>query len=187
MFNLRIVIQYHDRVAFFCGFCVFSRRKDRKNTARIPANNPCLTGWTLYLCVMDLIFDIEDILDTAVRFWLLIGNRKVIAFHGEMGAGKTTFIHALCDIKKVTSTVGSPTFSIINEYYYPGGKIYHLDLYRLKDEEEAVRAGVEDCLYSGETCFVEWPERALALFPEDALHVSIQITGASSRKISFMS
>ena len=134
---------------------------------------------------MDLTFSIEDINEIASHFWQVIGNRKVIAFHGEMGAGKTTFIHALCDALNVTSTVGSPTFSIINEYYYPDGKIFHLDLYRLRDEEEAVRAGVEDCLYSGYTCLVEWPERAPALFPEETLHVHITPEGGSKRKISF--
>lgn len=134
---------------------------------------------------MELNYSIEDINEVAVHFWQVIGNRKVIAFHGEMGAGKTTFIHALCSALKVTSTVGSPTFSIINEYYYPDGKIFHMDLYRLKDEEEAVRAGVEDCLFSGDTCFVEWPERAPALFPDDALHVYISAEGGDKRKITF--
>src|ERR1700753_1233085 len=85
----------------------------------------------------------------AKAVWTAAGDRRVIAFHGQMGAGKTTFVHAMCVLKQVSSTVGSPTFPIINEYSYPGGVLYHIDLYRLKDEEEAVRAGVEDCLYSG--------------------------------------
>ena len=93
---------------------------------------------------MQLQCTIDNIRQTARRFWELVDGRKVIAFYGPMGAGKTTFIHALCDEKGVTSTVGSPTFSIINEYTSPGGKIFHIDLYRLKDEEESVRAGVED-------------------------------------------
>src|SRR5262249_191772 len=112
------------------------------------------------------------------------GGKKVFAFHGQMGAGKTTFIHALCDVMKVTTAVGSPTFSIINEYGYPGGVVYHIDLYRLKDEEEAMRAGVEDCLYSGATCLVEWPERAPALFPADTVHVYLEAAEDETRLIS---
>jgi len=100
-----------------------------------------------------------------------------------MGAGKTTFVHALCDDKKVSSTVSSPTFSIINEYKYPGGKIFHIDLYRLKDEDDAIRAGVEDCLYSGEVCLVEWADRAPGIFPEDAVHVYINLIDPQTRKI----
>src|SRR5438046_7741903 len=116
-------------------------------------------------------FTMESLPATAADFWRQLGNRKVFAFHGQMGVGKTTFIHALCDDIKVTSTVGSPTFSIINEYSYNGGTVYHIDLYRLQDEEEAIRAGVEDCLYSGDTCLVEWPERAAAIFPAGTVTV----------------
>jgi len=132
---------------------------------------------------MELMFDLKHIHGAAKKFWQYAGDKKVFAFHGNMGSGKTTFIHALCDEKKMTSTVGSPTFSIINEYVYAGGKIFHIDLYRLKDEEEAVRAGVEDCIYSGDICLVEWAEKAPALFPEDAVKVSIQMVDENSRKI----
>ena len=100
-----------------------------------------------------------------------------------MGAGKTTFIQALCKAKKVEDLVGSPTFSLINEYRFPEGIIYHLDLYRLKDEEEAIRAGIEDCLYSGEICLVEWPERAPGIFPPDTLHLLIEELDEMKRKI----
>jgi tRNA threonylcarbamoyladenosine biosynthesis protein TsaE len=122
-----------------------------------------------------------NIKETARRFWQHADGRKVIAFYGPMGAGKTTLIHALCDEKGVTSTVGSPTFSIINEYNYPGGKIFHIDLYRLKDEEEAARAGVEDCLYSGDICLVEWPGRAEAILPENTLKVQIEVVDEDTR------
>ena len=132
---------------------------------------------------MELEFDLKHINDTAKQFWREAGDKKVFAFHGNMGAGKTAFIHALCDEKKVSSTVGSPTFSIINEYKYPGGKIFHIDLYRLKDEDEAIRAGVEDCIYSGEICLVEWPDRASGIFPEDAMHVYINRIDQDTRKI----
>ena len=132
---------------------------------------------------MELTFNLKEIHDAAKKFWQHAGNKKVFAFNGSMGAGKTTFIHALCDEKKVSSRVGSPTFSIINEYSYPAGKIFHIDLYRLKDEEEAIRAGVEDCLYSGEICLAEWAEKAPGIFPEDAVHVYIEAVDAENRKI----
>lgn len=130
---------------------------------------------------MQLESTLENIRQTARRFWELVDGRKVIAFYGNMGAGKTTLIHALCDEKGVTSTVGSPTFSIINEYSYPGGRMFHIDLYRLKDEEEAVRAGVEDCLYSGDICLVEWPGRAEGILPEDTARVDIQVVDSNTR------
>jgi tRNA threonylcarbamoyladenosine biosynthesis protein TsaE len=140
-----------------------------------------------YLCVrMQLESTLDNIRQTARRFWELVDGRKVIAFYGNMGAGKTTLIHALCDEKGVTSTVGSPTFSIINEYSYPGGRMYHIDLYRLKDEEEAVRAGVEDCLYSGDICLVEWPGRAEGILPEDTARVEIQVIDQATRTISIL-
>ncbi len=136
---------------------------------------------------MEFHFSLNGINEIATRFWKMAGNTKVFAFHGEMGAGKTTFIHALCDAKGVKDIVGSPTFSIINEYVYNEygtvKKIFHLDLYRLKDEEEAVQAGVEDCLYSGNTCLVEWPEKAPGIFPEDTLHIYIEVIDSANRKL----
>jgi len=132
---------------------------------------------------MQLHCTLDNIRPTARRFWELIDGRKVIAFYGDMGAGKTTLIHALCEEKGVTSTVGSPTFSIINEYIYPGGRVFHIDLYRLKDEEEAIRAGVEDCLYSGDICLVEWPARAEAILPEGTARVEIEVIDQNTRII----
>jgi tRNA threonylcarbamoyladenosine biosynthesis protein TsaE len=134
---------------------------------------------------MELIFTISNISAAAEQFWQQANGRRVFAFYGAMGAGKTTFIHALCDLKKVSSTVGSPTFSIINEYRYPEGKIFHIDLYRLKDEEEAIRAGVEDCLYSGEIVLIEWPEKASGILPEETVSVHIYAIDPETRKINF--
>lgn len=112
---------------------------------------------------------------------------SVFAFHGNMGAGKTTFIHSLCDAKGVKDTVGSPTFSIINEYEYTSNgdtkKIFHIDLYRLKDEAEAIQAGVEDCLYSDHLCLVEWPDRSPGIFPEDTVHVYIDVIDSANRRL----
>lgn len=132
---------------------------------------------------MELHFHLDEIEKTAQQFWEQFPTERVFAFHGELGSGKTTFIHALCRLKGVRDTVGSPTFSIINEYRYPGGKIFHLDLYRLRDEEEALRAGVEDVLYSGELCLVEWPERAPGIFPPGTIDCRITAIDRDIREI----
>jgi tRNA threonylcarbamoyladenosine biosynthesis protein TsaE len=132
---------------------------------------------------MDVIFDLKQIQHVASRLLEVSSGAKVFAFHGEMGAGKTTFIHALCDALKVSGVVGSPTYAIINEYPSPSGRIFHIDLYRLKDEEEALQAGVEDCLYSGDRCFVEWPEKAPAIFPPETVHVFLSAIDEENRRI----
>jgi tRNA threonylcarbamoyladenosine biosynthesis protein TsaE len=135
---------------------------------------------------MDLNFSLTDINTTAAQLLNVAGNYKVLAFYGEMGAGKTTFIHALCEAIGVKSTISSPTFSIINQYATVDNKtVYHMDLYRLKDEQEALNAGVEDCLFSGNTCLVEWPEKAPGIFPDDTLYITIAAVGANTRKVSF--
>jgi tRNA threonylcarbamoyladenosine biosynthesis protein TsaE len=101
-----------------------------------------------------------------------------------MGAGKTTFVHAVCNLLGVKGAVSSPTFSIINEYTSAEGKtIYHLDLYRLKNVQEAIGAGVEDCLYSGNLCLVEWPEITPSLFLDDTVHCYLTVTGDNERKL----
>ncbi|GAB2836854.1 tRNA (adenosine(37)-N6)-threonylcarbamoyltransferase complex ATPase subunit type 1 TsaE [Ferruginibacter profundus] len=134
---------------------------------------------------MEVIFKLEDIQDAAATFLAGISANKVIAFHGGMGAGKTTFIHALCETMGVKGTISSPTFSIINQYTdATGNTIYHMDLYRLRDEQEAVNAGVEDCLYSGNTCLVEWPEKAPGVFPDNTLHVTITMLDTNTRKLN---
>lgn len=134
---------------------------------------------------MQLEFKINNIKTAAEKFWSAIGDKKVIAFHGSMGAGKTTFIHALCDVKGVKDVVGSPTFSIINEYIFTENglskKIFHIDLYRLKDEQEAMQTGVDECLYNNHICFVEWPEKAPSIFPPDTIHVFIDLVDDDTR------
>lgn len=136
---------------------------------------------------MNRIFLLGDIQEVAAAFWKSASAATVFAFHGQMGAGKTTFIHALCDIKGVTDAVGSPTFSLVNEYLYEENgqmkKLFHIDLYRLKDEEEATRAGIEDCLYSGNICLVEWPEKAPGIFPEHTLQIYIDVLDAQRRRL----
>jgi tRNA threonylcarbamoyladenosine biosynthesis protein TsaE len=132
---------------------------------------------------MTIEYSIDEIRRTASQCIEAFNGRKVVAFHGQMGSGKTTLIHAICDAKKVTSPVSSPTFALINEYYSPTGAIFHIDLYRLNDEEEAVRAGVEDCLYSGKICLVEWPEKAASIFPEDTVHLFIEPLSDKKRRL----
>ena len=133
---------------------------------------------------MELIFKLTDISKAAQ--WLLdqSNGRKCMAFHGEMGAGKTTFISTLCTLLGVESGQSSPTFPIINDYVTSNGEtVYHIDLYRLKNESEAMAVGVEDCLYSGYYCFVEWPEKASGIFPTNIIHVYIKTIDADTRNI----
>ena len=141
----------------------------------------------VYICAMEFYFSLDNIKEIATLFWKSAGDAGVFAVHGNMGAGKTTFVHALCEVKGVKDVVGSPTFSIINEYVYNDTtgekKIFHIDLYRLKDEEEAMQAGVEDCLYSDHICFVEWPDRAPGIFPQKTVHVYIDIADSAHRKL----
>ncbi len=136
---------------------------------------------------MEWSFSLDNINRVAKECWNAVNNKTVIAFHGPMGSGKTTFIHALCDVKGVKDVVGSPTFSIINEYEYDcdGTKraLFHIDLYRLKDEEEALKAGVEDCLYSGNLCLLEWPEKAPHLLPMGAIHVFLEVVDDKTRRL----
>ena len=147
---------------------------------------PChlFTKYEIYLCIMDSYFSLNDIELAARQFIENTAGRKVFAFHGDMGAGKTTFINTICKQLGVEDVVSSPTFSIINQYQTNTGQtIYHLDLYRLKDEEEAIMAGVEDCLYSGHYCFTEWPEKAPGLFPDNTVHCFLTLAGNESRKL----
>jgi tRNA threonylcarbamoyladenosine biosynthesis protein TsaE len=139
---------------------------------------------------MQLPVTLEKLDQFAADFWKVVKDTRVFAVHGPMGAGKTTTIAALCRYKGVKEALSSPTFSIINEYAFEEGgrerKIYHIDLYRLKDDEEVVQAGVEDCVYSGDICFVEWPEKAPYLFDEEALHIVIKPVSETERQVKIL-
>lgn len=107
------------------------------------------------------------------QFIAAMADRKVFAFYGKMGAGKTTFIKELCNALGTDDEVNSPTFAIVNEYATPQGSIFHFDFYRIKKEEEVYDIGYEDYVYSGNLCFMEWPELIEDMLPEDAVRVNI--------------
>ena len=136
---------------------------------------------------MVLHFSLQHMEAAAKQFWDVAGKSKVFAFHGAMASGKTTIITALCRSLGVHDVIGSPTYSIINEYSYPSKEgekvIYHMDLYRLKDEVEVIQAGVEDSLSSGSICMVEWPEKAPGLFGPSTVHVYIIPVSDNERSV----
>jgi len=136
-----------------------------------------------------ITFTLQDINAAAQQFWQFAHTCRILAFSGEMGAGKTTFIHALCTQLGVEDAVSSPTFALINEYRFPTqGKeqiIYHMDWYRLRDTEEAINAGLEDCLLQKDAyCFVEWPEKALNILPHSYVWVEITLVSLNERRLS---
>lgn len=139
----------------------------------------------IYICGMEINFQLNQVAETAVQVWNNYRRFTVWAFHGDLGAGKTTFIHALCNHLQVQDAVSSPTFAIINEYKSGVcGTIYHMDWYRMKDEEEAIQAGIEDCLLSGNFCLVEWPEKAAGILPDDTLHIYLEASGPDTRSLT---
>lgn len=111
---------------------------------------------------------------------------RVYAFYGKMGAGKTTFIKQLCEEMGTTDVVNSPTFAIVNVYDVEQpqrGEVYHFDCYRLKDIREALDFGAEEYLYSGNYCFIEWPDMIDALLPEDTVAVEIEVLDNGDRRL----
>ena len=130
------------------------------------------------------IDSLESIDAAAKEFAEALGENRIVAFYGSMGAGKTTFISALCRYFGVEDDVCSPTFTIVNEYRAADGEsIFHFDFYRIDSLKEAVDIGFEEYLYSGSLCLIEWPEKVEALLPEDTLNVKITATGDDSRVI----
>lgn len=131
------------------------------------------------------IQSIQDIDAAAQQFVDAIGDRTVFAFYGSMGAGKTTFIKAICEALGVTDVINSPTFAIVNEYLSgEGDPIYHFDFYRIKREQEVLDIGYEDYVYSGNLCFMEWPELIEGLLPDDVVKVSIEEQADGSRVVT---
>ena len=133
------------------------------------------------------INSLADINAAAKTFVENMGDGKVFAFYGKMGAGKTTFVKAICECLGVEDVITSPTFAIVNEYTSAttGDAIYHFDFYRIKKLEEVYDMGYEDYFYGGSLCFLEWPELIEDLLPEDATKVTIEETEDGSRVVKF--
>ena len=113
------------------------------------------------------------------------GSEKIFLFYGDMGAGKTTLIKSLCYNLGTKEPVTSPTFSIVNEYQGAPSKIYHFDFYRLKNQSEALDLGYEENFYSGNYCFIEWPEKIPDLLPDHYVRVDVQVVSDSERLLTF--
>ncbi len=142
--------------------------------------------------MLRLSYTLDSIEAAAARFWQETLGYRVFAFSGEMGAGKTTFIHKLCDHLGVTDAVSSPTFALINEYHFTDGNgvdqlIWHMDWYRLRDSEEAFNAGMEDGIEQARAgnafCFIEWPEKAAEILQPPYLRINIETTGDGEREM----
>ena len=134
-----------------------------------------------------VIKNLAAIGDAAKEFKQQIGNRRVFAFRGKMGVGKTTFIKALCEELGVSDTVNSPSFAIINEYEssVSGTTIYHFDFYRINSIQEAIHIGAEDYFNRGSLCFIEWPEKIETLLPADTVWIDIVEQDDGARVVNF--
>ena len=131
-----------------------------------------------------IIADKSRLHDAARHFLRETAGRKIFAFYGQMGSGKTTFIKALCHEMGVADTVTSPTFTLVNEYRRPGNpNVYHFDFYRIKKLTEVLDFGIEEYFDSGAPCFMEWPELIEPLLPEETLRLSITVAPDGSRII----
>lgn len=136
---------------------------------------------------MTINFTLDSIREAAKTFIQNMGSGRVYAFYGKMGAGKPTFIKALCEELGVEDVITSPTFAIVNEYRSEttGQLIYHFDFYRIKKIEEVYDMGYEDYFYSGALCFLEWPELIEELLPADAVKVTISQQEDGSRRLEW--
>ncbi len=131
------------------------------------------------------ITDISEIRQTARRFLSVTEGRKIFAFYGVMGAGKTTIIKAICEELGSLDSVTSPTFTIVNEYITSDNdSLFHFDFYRIETKEELFDFGFEEYISSGKYCFMEWPEKAEDLLPHESVIVRIEVISDSGRKIS---
>ncbi|MGO4771396.1 tRNA (adenosine(37)-N6)-threonylcarbamoyltransferase complex ATPase subunit type 1 TsaE [Flavobacterium sp. W22_SRS_FK3] len=132
---------------------------------------------------MNIVFSLDQIQEVAAQI-IAQNPKKIILFNGEMGVGKTTLIKQLCKTLGVKDTTSSPTFSLVNEYYTSNNQIvYHFDFYRLNKETEALDMGVDDYLYSGNWCFIEWSEKIENLLPEETSTINIVLLTDRKREL----
>jgi tRNA threonylcarbamoyladenosine biosynthesis protein TsaE len=136
---------------------------------------------------MEIIIRDKSLLqESAKKFLSLTSGRKIFAFFGSMGAGKTTIIKAICEALGAKDIVTSPTFTIVNEYMtYSGESIYHIDFYRIKKTEEVFDFGIEEYLGSGSYCFMEWPELVEGILPPETVNVRITVDDNEQRSLKF--
>ena len=131
------------------------------------------------------IQNLDTIREAAQVFISQIGTARVFAFYGKMGAGKTTFVKAICEELGSTDVITSPTFAIVNEYSSEDAPIYHFDFYRIKKLEEVYDMGYEEYFYSGALCLIEWPELIEDVLPDDAVRVTIEEQADGSRLVTY--
>jgi len=135
---------------------------------------------------MNIVFSLDQIKEVAEQI-IASNPKKIILFNGEMGVGKTTLIKQLCKSLGVKDATSSPTFSLVNEYYTTNNQIvYHFDFYRLNKETEALDMGVDDYLYSGNWCFIEWSEKIASLIPEEHSTINIKLLEDGKRELELV-
>jgi len=134
---------------------------------------------------LSVSYNFSEITTAAQKLINYSDNQKIFLFYGDMGAGKTTFIKSLCEQLGIHETVTSPTFSIVNEYRGKEAKIYHFDFYRLKNPNEALDMGYEEYFYSGDYCFIEWPEKISGLLPPHYVRIDIHVLDNNERLLTF--
>lgn len=134
------------------------------------------------IVISDSVAQNSKIAEEVIKF---AGNEKIFLFYGDMGAGKTTLIKSLCEFLGVAEPATSPTFSIVNEYIGANDNIYHFDFYRLKKQEEALDMGYEEYFFSGNYCFIEWPEKIADLLPDHYIRIDIKVLTDNERQLTF--
>ena len=127
---------------------------------------------------------IDELRGAAKQLIKFADKEKIFLFYGDMGAGKTTLIKSLCECLGVHEPVTSPTFSIVNEYDGEGTRVFHFDFYRLKNQSEALDMGYEEYFYSGNYCFIEWPEKIAGLLPPHYIRINIQVLDSNERLLT---
>jgi tRNA threonylcarbamoyladenosine biosynthesis protein TsaE len=138
-----------------------------------------------YLCAVLLtVSSLSDLPKIASKIIDFTGNTRIFLFYGDMGAGKTTLIKALCGALGSNDNITSPTFAIVNEYVAEEGKIYHFDFYRLKSQNEALDLGSDEYFYSGNYCFIEWPEKIPDILPNNYVKIAIKVMDNGLRQVT---